>query len=198
MINNRKQQRGLLTKKRILETALRLFSQKGYDNVTVEEIVKVIGTSKGAFYGHFRSKDQIFMEKFKEIDSYYTHFCSDIADDLDSDQKILQFVRAQMNYIQYELGKEVMTVIYSNALKPNPYNYFLDRNREMYKILRKYIEEGKGKKEINPQLATDEILKLLTRCMRASIYDWCMSQEELELVEESRKLFELVLRGLKE
>ncbi|MDW8294510.1 MAG: TetR/AcrR family transcriptional regulator [Aquificaceae bacterium] len=49
-------------KERIINTAKELFSQKGYSNTSVDEIVKQAGLSKGAFYFYFRSKDQLMEE----------------------------------------------------------------------------------------------------------------------------------------
>ena len=66
-----KQSRGKKTQKRILETALKLFTEKGYDNVTVEEICEKSGSSKGSFYQHFTSKSTIFLVKFFEVDDHY-------------------------------------------------------------------------------------------------------------------------------
>lgn len=194
-----KQRRGEKTKKHILDTALLLFSKKGYDNVTVEEIVKVSGTSKGSFYAHFKSKYEIFLEKFKEIDDFYLNFTQTISPTLSSIEKILIFVKSQMEFIQYELGKDVMRVIYSNTLTSNPHNYFLDRNRPMYKILRTFIEEGWEKGEITKDVPMEEYLMILSRCMRGSIYDWCMinDDDDYNLSEDSKKLFIIVLNGLR-
>ena len=48
------------TVRRILDTARRLFLEKGYDNTTVQDIVDGLGgLSKGAIYHHFRSKEDI-------------------------------------------------------------------------------------------------------------------------------------------
>lgn len=192
-----KQLRGKKTKKQILETALYLFSKKGYDNVTVEEIVKASKTSKGSFYTHFQSKYEIFLEKFKEIDDFYLDFSQTLIADIKPSDKILAFVDAQMKYIAHDLGKDVLRVIYSNAVTPNPRNYFLNQNRHLNNILRSYVEEGLEKGEITSSLSVDEIIMLLTRCMRGSIYDWCMTNDEFDLQKESLKLFTLTLQGLK-
>jgi AcrR family transcriptional regulator len=69
--SKKKQRRGEVTRDKILKTALKLFSQKGYDKVTVDEIVKKTGTSKGSFYQHFSAKSDIFLERFTEVDNYY-------------------------------------------------------------------------------------------------------------------------------
>lgn len=49
------------TKQKICNTALSLFLEQGY-NVGINEIIEKSGTSKGAFYHHFKSKDELFTE----------------------------------------------------------------------------------------------------------------------------------------
>ncbi len=49
-------------KDRIIQSAKELFSQKGYNHTTVDDIVRHAGLSKGAFYFYFKSKDQLMEE----------------------------------------------------------------------------------------------------------------------------------------
>jgi TetR/AcrR family transcriptional regulator, fatty acid metabolism regulator protein len=49
------------TRKRILDSAAQVFAAKGFHNTAVDDIVKASGTSKGAVYFYFESKDQIFL-----------------------------------------------------------------------------------------------------------------------------------------
>jgi AcrR family transcriptional regulator len=46
-------------KNRIIDSAYELFSIKGYEKTTIEEIIKGAGCSKGGFYHHFTSKEEI-------------------------------------------------------------------------------------------------------------------------------------------
>ncbi|QIB33490.1 TetR family transcriptional regulator [Ancylobacter pratisalsi] len=48
----------------ILETASRLFRERGIENVSVAEIMKASGLTHGAFYGHFRSKADLAEQAF--------------------------------------------------------------------------------------------------------------------------------------
>ncbi|RDY27755.1 TetR/AcrR family transcriptional regulator [Romboutsia weinsteinii] len=49
-----------ITINRILDAAMDLFLQKGYDNTTIQDIVDYLGDlSKGAIYHHFKSKEEI-------------------------------------------------------------------------------------------------------------------------------------------
>lgn len=43
----------------VIETALRMFTDKGFENVSVDDIIAATGTSKGTFYHYFNSKDEI-------------------------------------------------------------------------------------------------------------------------------------------
>ena len=49
------------TRDRILEAAVKVFASKGYHDTKVDDIVKDSGTSKGAFYFYFPSKQDIFL-----------------------------------------------------------------------------------------------------------------------------------------
>jgi len=44
---------------RIVKEASRLFSERGFENVTVSEVMKAAGLTHGAFYAHFDSKQEL-------------------------------------------------------------------------------------------------------------------------------------------
>ena len=50
------------TRRRIVETASRLFQEKGIDGVGVDEIMREAGLTHGGFYGHFKNKEQLIAE----------------------------------------------------------------------------------------------------------------------------------------
>ena len=56
------------TKGKILETAARMFSEKGYDKVTTREIAKAVGINSASIYYHFPSKEDIL----KNLYSFYS------------------------------------------------------------------------------------------------------------------------------
>jgi AcrR family transcriptional regulator len=69
-------------KSRILETANRVFAEKGYHEATMDDIAKRLGVSKGAIYLYFASKEDLFEamcktapQAFKEI--LYSSFSAD-------------------------------------------------------------------------------------------------------------------------
>jgi len=54
-----------LVRTRILESAHRVFSQKGYREATMDEIAEGLGLSKPALYRYYKSKEELFREIFR-------------------------------------------------------------------------------------------------------------------------------------
>ena len=51
-----------LTRAKLIEAARQLFSTSGYEHATVDDISRAAGYSKGAYYFHFSTKDDILLE----------------------------------------------------------------------------------------------------------------------------------------
>ncbi len=59
------------TKKKILDAALTLFSEKGYANVFVADIADAVGIKAPSLYKHYKSKQDIFNAILDEMKSNY-------------------------------------------------------------------------------------------------------------------------------
>ena len=55
------QQRSEETRSRILESSVKLFSERGFNSASVDDICTEAEISKGAFYHHFASKQALFL-----------------------------------------------------------------------------------------------------------------------------------------
>lgn len=55
-----------LTRRRILKQAMILFRRHGYHGVGLDAIMKAANLTKGAFYVHFESKEDLFLNVLKE------------------------------------------------------------------------------------------------------------------------------------
>lgn len=51
-----------LNRARIVETAAKLFREKGFDGIGVADLMKSAGLTHGGFYGHFESKEALQAE----------------------------------------------------------------------------------------------------------------------------------------
>ena len=62
----------------IIDVAISLFKEKGYDKVTIDEITKSVGIAKGTFYNFYTSKKDILMiwsmSKFEQMQLHANNF----------------------------------------------------------------------------------------------------------------------------
>lgn len=76
------------TKEKILNTALRLFAQNGYEAVSVSNIAGELGITKGALYKHYKNKKDIFdsiVERMYKTDAERSQKYNVPQDDYNSD-----------------------------------------------------------------------------------------------------------------
>ncbi|MDQ0233263.1 TetR/AcrR family transcriptional regulator [Metabacillus malikii] len=101
----------------ILDTAEKLFTKKGYEKCTVNDILREISIAKGTFYYYFKSKQEVL----EAIVTRYTDFMMTkvqavMNQDLQPEQKFMQVFLAMR--INNEVGEEVLNEMHQpdNAL----------------------------------------------------------------------------------
>jgi TetR/AcrR family transcriptional repressor of nem operon len=55
------------TRTKIIESARVLFNRRGFEQVSIDEIMKEAGLTRGGFYNHFASKDELYAEAVKSF-----------------------------------------------------------------------------------------------------------------------------------
>ena len=130
------------TKRRIFNTAIKIFSEKGYDNAGVDEIAAIAGVAKGSLYYHFSKKEDIFdmlleegIKLLKNNIDIKTRDCNTALD------KIKQVILIQVKVtVKYEA---FLNVIFSQIWGEEEKNKKCKAAVfEYIKIIEKIIEEG--------------------------------------------------------
>ena len=96
------------TKNKIVRTAFGLFVEKGFTDVSIDEVMGAVGITKGAFYYHFKSKEELFIEV---ISTYRFSYLDGMLEVLrtssgSAKDKIKIFSHAVFNF-QNNLNKEM-------------------------------------------------------------------------------------------
>ena len=64
------------TRELIINSAIELFLEKGYSKTTLEDIVKRVGLTRGAFYWSFNTKRDVLAEIIERYESFYREIYS--------------------------------------------------------------------------------------------------------------------------
>lgn len=68
------------TKNEILNSALTVFSQKGYDGALLRHISSSLGITKAALYKHYDSKESLWNAVMDYVESYYSEHMESVCD----------------------------------------------------------------------------------------------------------------------
>ena len=103
------------TRQAILAAAARLFVRKGYKRTRVADIIKEVGITPPVFYGHFPSKQDLFVEAFGVFVGWMRGFLeSRLADEPDPAARDLARVHGYLG-VQM-LSPDLMSLVRSEAL----------------------------------------------------------------------------------
>ncbi|WP_155592098.1 TetR/AcrR family transcriptional regulator [Lysinibacillus cavernae] len=194
-----RQKKALETRGKLLKTSLDLFNKYGFEHVSVEQITKACNVSKGTFYTHFPSKYDVILEKFKELDSFYSTVEKNIDCTLPASEKILLVYQEQMKYLTNVVGKDLLRTVYTAAMtnQVEQDHYLINPQRKIFQIMNTYIEEGIRQGEFGQNISATNIQAIIQRCMRANVYDWLIHSDNFDLATEMDQFTAIVLNGLK-
>ena len=136
------------TKRKIFETSMKLFAQKGYDATSIEEITATVGVAKGTLYYHFSSKEEIFNflveEGMKLLKNSIDIKTSKLDNTID---KLRAIILIQIKIItKYE---DFMTIVLSQIWGHEQRNIMCkDKVIQYIKTIEDIIAEGIEKNEI--------------------------------------------------
>lgn len=189
---NSRQKQAIETEMKIVKTALSLMKNKGYENTSIREICSAAGISTGAFYHHFKSKEDMINIGF----SMYDKYLEDILDtytETDS-LRMLHFVLLnQTEYVIKEGGNLVLELY--RALLSSHTQYAIDKDRLYYRTVWKYADQCLREQRINTSLSADYISELLIRVVRGDIIDWCLHEYSYDLMAYIRKDLDVIFKG---
>jgi AcrR family transcriptional regulator len=96
-------------RKEILAIAGELFQAQGYQDTTVDAIIRKVGIAKGTFYYYFQSKEEVLAALVHELVSHMVEKSRTIADDptMNALEKTRIMLRAQSQAV-YDAGPAVM------------------------------------------------------------------------------------------
>ena len=66
---NRNVTRGEATRSQLIEVATRLFADRGYEDTSIEAVLREAGVSRGSLYHHFASKEALFEAVAEDVET---------------------------------------------------------------------------------------------------------------------------------
>lgn len=138
-------EKSIQKKKFILETARKVFMEKGFKKVTMKDIVEACEISRGGLYLYFESTSQIFLEVLKlESQEADDVFSDSITEDATAADILILFLKEQKKELLRKnntLTQAIYEFYFDNEL-PKKDNVLKKQFDSAVKIIEKLIEAG--------------------------------------------------------
>lgn len=198
---NLKKLQGSKTKQKIYECARQLFSTRHYSTVSVEDITRAAGVSKGTFFVHFPSKDALIAtliaDNTTDIDLDYKNFLDSLPPDLPTSKKMVALGEKIASVISDTIGHDTMMAIYQIHLsKTVPLDAVMGYGRRLYIMFREILEQGIHQGEFHTDMPLDLLSRHFVMGMRGICYEWCVRYPDFDLKEQIVAHIKLLLKGM--
>ncbi|HAX52310.1 TetR/AcrR family transcriptional regulator [Muricomes intestini] len=181
------------TKDRIVKAAWTLFYKNGYDDTTVEDILKLSRTSKGTFYHYFKGKDALLSTLSVLFDQKYEEINPTMDPSLSAEDKLLLLNHELFYMIENSIDLNLLASLLSSQLVTKDNRSLLDADRYYFQIITEIIDAGIQSGEFKATSSVDELVKIYAMYERALLYDWALCAGKYSLSEYSDKLLPHVL-----
>lgn len=186
-LNNEK--RSAETKEKILKSAEVLFKDQGFENTSVESIVKRAGLSKGSFYVHFNSKDEIIAYFINAVISKIDMDLDSIVNSSQDDISVTDTLLKILGKVSFNKVDELGYPLNKNAA--------MIYNKALYRTVFKLITLGMERGEFNTTYSAEDITSDFVTTIRGFIFEWIANYPDLDLNHSLQKHFKIYLAGLR-
>lgn len=191
---NLREIQSLETKQKIFSTSLALFDEKGYDNVTINDICHQIGLTKGAFYHHFNSKSDILIMKYKFNESTLLKYYHSISANKPL-QKLEKIIKRFIDYPKLTSLEEMKSSF--KVQIGSHYQEFVGGDSAVQKsILMKIIGEGQADGDIRDDMSNELLADIIIRYKFGLYIEWCIKDGNMDITTIGQRDYNALLNML--
>lgn len=110
---NKNELASLQTRSKILKIARQKFAAKGFHNTSLQEIVEEIGLTRGAFYHHFKNKEEILRDLLRVIQAELADYVEKRA--LRSSDPWEQLIAGCTAFVEKAVDKDTIKILLADG-----------------------------------------------------------------------------------
>lgn len=159
------------TKQLLINKAFSLFNTHGFEAVGVRDIASAAGVSTGAFYHHFKSKEElVFYRAIGTSDWFSSLSPADFAGD-SCYEKLHDFCSSYLAGAVEADGPEMIHHILS----------WKETSAGLRGIFLELLSLGQERGEFSTEKSAGELCDFLLACYRGAVYDWYRNDGRTDL-----------------
>ncbi len=173
----RRERRAAETRVRLFRCALQLFAERGFPNVTVEDITEAADVGKGTFFNYFESKDHV-LGVMAEIQLGKVAEARKMAED--SKHTIHTVLHHLFLRAAEEPGRspDLARALISSFLASERVRRLIERKmQEGRSMIAEIVAEGQKRGEVDPALTEEKVAIQVLQAFMGTILLWSLHEK---------------------
>lgn len=176
----RRKEQARQTEQAILQAALDLSRKYSFDRVSVRDICQRAGITTGAFYHHFRSKEDLLSRGFSPLDRYMEQALAGHGED-EPPQRLWRILSAYAAFLE-EQGWELVARYYQRRLNAPDNTASMDPTRYTLRSMLECLRQAEQAGMLLPGWSVEWTADFFFRHFRGVVIDWVLHQGSYPLL----------------
>jgi AcrR family transcriptional regulator len=185
----------------ILEQAEKIFSTKGYHNVTVAEIANASGFAIGSLYQFFDGKEHLYTTMISEkLDLMYAEIRQEVNAPKDVTDKIVTLIKAHLKFVEknkdfcriFLRGENDTLSEMMTALRQKLIDDYFKHITFVENLLKMGVKSG-----LLRSLPPHEMASALIHLIRSAASEWLLIPTKEHLLSKKDFILDIFLNGVK-
>jgi len=185
---------------KILEAAENLFSKKGYYDTSMDEIVKESGLSKGAIYGYFDSKEELFAAlQDRDLSSSLAKIKESFSQDDSASVKLEKAAHIAFSVLVGKSRQACRMNLEFGVAAPRMKSLMHrqdDRYDIVHRLIEEIVEEGIRTGEFRRDIDIDVTASILEAVVDGLALHWATTSHDLNWKKLEEQVRLVILKGL--
>ncbi len=185
-------------KDQILEAATRVFTQRGFDEARMDDIVAEAGLSKGALYWYFESKEALITAI---VDRVFDWESAHMREIIASDETAPRKIEALIEITVQDLGKmkplmPILFEFWSLSLRKESVNQAIKRYYQRFlDLIEPVIQQGIAAGDFRPMNVSRAAITFVA-VFEGTMLMWAYFPDRVEFEEQFKITLDILLQGL--
>ena len=170
-------------KQDIMDAAWKLFTEQGYDETTISQIIELSGKSRSTFYHHFRGKDELLFSLAYFYDSDYEGWLKTCNRALPAADQLLAFNHFVLDNLEHSPHLDLFPSLYGLQVVTTG--------------TRQILFDGIKCGELKSDYSYVELSQMITDAQIGLTYSWCLTQRRFSLLQYGESLLTPFIESLR-
>ena len=177
------------TKKHIISTARKLFSEHSYLGVSMSDIAKKLNITKAALYYHFTSKTEIYKNVLNEVFGNLTLKIDESFSERTPDQKLRKLIQNYLDFGNKEKNLVKALNIKLSVANPSVKKHIIHLRKKVSDLIELVVKEAVKDRMLIQKFSSRFLTSLLTNMMDGVLLEHSFLNKKINSKEMSHKIF---------